>query len=104
MSLVLDGLQQELIQYNGKLAEPIDEINQRFMALQKLDAHNIGGVWDSNDGLFAPMVCNAKNTKKFNQSMWSRLHENHQMAETQIKQSMLQLEAQIHAMNQMKRK
>eukprot|EP01083_Nonionella_stella_P102045 289967_1 len=102
MTRVLNGLQQELIQYNGKFAEPINEMNQRIVALQKLDVHNLDGIWDSNDGLFEPMMRNVKDIKKFNNSMWSKINEFHNLAESQIKQSMKQLQQQINIINQMK--
>ena len=56
----LNGLQQELIQYNGKFAEPINEMNQRIVALQRMDVHSLQreGIWDSSSALFEPMMRN----------------------------------------------
>eukprot|EP01084_Bolivina_argentea_P226104 381977_1 len=102
MTRVLNGLQQELIQYNGKFAEPINEMNQRIVALQKLDVHNLDGIWDSNDGLFEPMMRNIKDIKKYNNDMWSKINEFHNLAELQIKNSIKQLQNQINLINQMK--
>jgi len=104
MTRVLNGLQQELIQYNGIFAEPINEMNQRIAALQKMDVHSLqrDGIWDSSSALFEPMMRNVKDIKKFNHSMWAKIKEFHLLAETQIKQSMKQLETQIEIIHQMK--
>merc|ERR1712176_1559131 len=102
MTRVLNGLQQELIQYNGKFAEPINEMNLRIVALQRLDVHNLDGIWDSNDGLFEPMMRNINEIKKFNNNMWNKINEFHNLAESQIKQSMKQLQSRIDVINRMK--
>lgn len=60
MTRVLNGLQQELIQYNGKFADPINEMNQRIEALQKMDVQSLqrSGIWDCSSALFEPMMRN----------------------------------------------
>ena len=102
MKRVLNGLQQELIQYNGKFAEPINEMNQRIVALQRLDVHNLDGIWDSNDGLFEPMMRNIKEIKKFNHSMWTKINEFHALTESQLKNATKSLQQQINVINNMK--
>lgn len=102
MTRVLNGLQQELIQYNGKFAEPINEMNQRIVALQRLDVQNLDGIWDSNDGLFEPMMRNISEIKKFNHSMWAKIQEFHNLAESQLKHATKSLQQQINVINNMK--
>ncbi len=60
MSSVLNGLQQELIEYNGKFAEPINEMNQRIAAHRDMDVQSLqrNGIWETSSSLFEPMMQN----------------------------------------------
>ena len=98
MTRVLNGLQQELIHNNGKFAQPLNEMNQRMVALQKLDLNNLDGIWDSTEGLFQPMMKNIGDMKQYNDNMFQKIHEFHCLAETQIQGIMKSLQSHITTM------
>ena len=75
---VLNYSQFELITYNQRFAKPLNDMNKKLVALQKVDLNNLNnldGIWDQMESLYQPLFNSITEIQQNYHDMFTKMKE-----------------------------